>query len=154
MSIKLVEMNNDEFLEYSKFSYQNYIDEYMTHSKSTLREAQDKVGFFDIKRTENDLWFLVVFNNTTIGYVWIQVNTIKQDAFYYDVYLNKDHRGKGHGRSLMNQTQSLLIQKNIKSLRLSVFQDNLSAKKLYDSLGYHVVMTNDDANTFRMQLDL
>jgi ribosomal protein S18 acetylase RimI-like enzyme len=154
MNFELIQMNQAQFMEYSQFSYRNYIDECMLYSNQGREELEEKLGNGVIKRTQNDLWYLVKANEVIIGYIWIQITPEKNDAFYYDVYLNSDARGKGHGRKLMESTQEILVKRGIKVLRLSVFQSNIVARKLYESLGYYIVKENHEGGTYRMQKDL
>lgn len=152
--VKLYEMTENEFSTYSKFSYENYIKDYASHANISIENAIKKTGYGDIKRTKNDLWYLAKDDEVIIGYFWIQIYPDKKDSFGYDIYLDKAHRGKGHGRKIMELGKELLSMRGISKLRISVFKDNLIAKSLYDSLGFYIVETNEYAQTFRMQVDI
>ena len=153
MTLHLYEMTDQEFSKYSKFSYENYIEDYALHAGISISEARQKTGSSDIKRTKNDLWYLAKVDQEIIGYICIQIYPEKNDSFGYDIFLNENQRGKGYGRKIMEAGKKILSAQGIFKLRISVFKDNLIAKSLYDSLGFYVVETNEEAQTFRMQLN-
>lgn len=147
-------MTEVEFSQYSKFSYEKYVEDYASHANISIEEAKEKTGNGNIKRTEDDLWYLAKVDDLPVGYFWIQIYPAKNDSFGYDIFLDEKQRGKGYGREMMNQGKKLLLNKGISKLRISVFKDNLIAKSLYDSLGFYLVETNEKAQTYRMQIDL
>jgi ribosomal protein S18 acetylase RimI-like enzyme len=154
MKVQLQKMTESEFSHYSTFSYENYVSDYAIHANISIEKAKEKTGNGDIKRTKNDLWYLAKVDEQIIGFFWIQIYPDKNDSFGYDIFLDETYRGKGHGRQVMEQGKELLSAHRISKLRVSVFKDNLIAKSLYDSLGFYVVETNEQAQTFRMQIDL
>lgn len=53
-----------------------------------------------------------------------------------DLFVTEDARGQGAGKALMNAAKELAISTNAKGLALETANDNLTAQKLYESLGY------------------
>ncbi|MFF2851327.1 GNAT family N-acetyltransferase [Streptomyces sp. NPDC058001] len=69
-----------------------------------------------------------------VGTLWVAVRD--DDAYVYDVEVAEQHRGKGHGRSLMLLAEREALTAGRTTLGLTVFADNIPARRLYDSLGY------------------
>lgn len=75
-----------------------------------------------------------------MGCVWLgesidQRNGQKQ-AYVFLLYVDKAHRRKGLGSALMAHAQQWAKQQGYRQMSLQVFEDNLSALKLYEKLGY------------------
>jgi ribosomal protein S18 acetylase RimI-like enzyme len=57
-------------------------------------------------------------------------------GWVYYVATDPDHRGKGHGRSIMNAVEDWLRQSGIEKLQLMVRPDNAGVQAFYQSIGY------------------
>ncbi|GGZ62476.1 N-acetyltransferase [Streptomyces inusitatus] len=57
-------------------------------------------------------------------------------AYVYDVEVPEEHRGRGHGRSLLLLAERLALETGARLLGLHVFADNAPALGLYTSLGH------------------
>lgn len=69
-----------------------------------------------------------------MGVLWLALRD--GQPFVYDVEVDADQRGHGHGRALMllAEIQAHALGKH--TLGLNVFADNTPAERLYESLGY------------------
>jgi hypothetical protein len=54
----------------------------------------------------------------------------------YYVAVDPDHRGKGHGRAIMNAAEDWLRQAGVVKLQLMVRSDNTKVQAFYVSIGY------------------
>lgn len=78
---------------------------------------------------------------TVLG--WITVGTAKDPfsgvdtGFLYELFVCKEHRGRGLGRALMERGIQELREQGHQEIRLNVFAGN-PAQKLYESLGFQV----------------
>lgn len=78
-----------------------------------------------------------------LGSLWV---ALRQDrypdgrplAWVMLVEVAPEHRGRGHGRTLMRLAERECLAAGVHDLGLNVFSDNGSAIALYDSLGYRV----------------
>lgn len=59
-------------------------------------------------------------------------------ASILSVVLDKDYRGNGLGRLLMQETQGMLVDHGIFTTQLNYDANNKAAEKLYETLGYEV----------------
>ena len=57
-------------------------------------------------------------------------------GWVYYVATDPEHRGKGHGRAIMNATEDWLRQAGIEKLQLMVRPDNTKVQAFYQSIGY------------------
>ncbi|WP_338694505.1 GNAT family N-acetyltransferase [Streptomyces sp. Q6] len=69
-----------------------------------------------------------------VGTLWVAQRS--DGAYVYDVEVAPDHRGQGHGRSLMLLAEADALAGGATRLGLNVFADNVPAQRLYESLGY------------------
>jgi ribosomal protein S18 acetylase RimI-like enzyme len=57
-------------------------------------------------------------------------------GWVYYVAIDPEHRGKGHGREIMNAAEEWLRLRGIEKLMLLVRSDNTKVQAFYESLGY------------------
>ncbi|WP_055526144.1 GNAT family N-acetyltransferase [Streptomyces graminilatus] len=74
---------------------------------------------------------------TRVGTLW--TGTLDGLGFVYDVETEEEHRGKGHGRSLMLLAEAQSIEGGRSEISLNVFAGNTPAERLYESLGYETL---------------
>lgn len=75
-----------------------------------------------------------------VGVVWAALLDPPQaeaDAYVYVVSVREEHRGRGHGRTLMLAAERECLAAGAHRLGLHVFAGNTPALRLYESLGYH-----------------
>ncbi|MFD7239147.1 GNAT family N-acetyltransferase [Streptomyces syringium] len=89
--------------------------------------------------TPGALLSVLTHHGTTVGILWLAVREGGPDepgAFVYDVETVEEHRGRGHGRSLMLLAETQSLAAGARLLGLNVFANNTPALRLYESLGY------------------
>lgn len=69
-----------------------------------------------------------------VGTLWLAQRP--EGAFVFDVEVAAEHRGRGHGRSLMLLAEADSIAADATRIGLNVFAHNTAALSLYVSLGY------------------
>jgi ribosomal protein S18 acetylase RimI-like enzyme len=69
---------------------------------------------------------------------FINFSTFKAKPFIniHDVVIDKQHRGKGFGKNLLNKIESIAIERNYCKITLEVREDNYTAQSLYYDLGF------------------
>ena len=68
----------------------------------------------------------------------------------YDLYVDKNHRGEGIGRALMNQASKHAKDNDFKRLELSTAITNVIGQSLYESLNYQ---RDEDFYHYALELD-
>ncbi|QDQ10489.1 GNAT family N-acetyltransferase [Streptomyces spectabilis] len=69
-----------------------------------------------------------------VGALWLAERG--DETFVYDVEVREEHRGRGHGRSLMLLAEGQCLAAGRTRIGLNVFAGNTPALRLYESLGY------------------
>ncbi|MFB8248475.1 GNAT family N-acetyltransferase [Streptomyces sp. NPDC055952] len=75
---------------------------------------------------------------TPVGTLWLALR--EDSAFVYDVEADAAHRGRGHGRTLLQLAEAQTITEGRHTLGLNVFTGNTPAERLYASLGYETTL--------------
>ncbi|MFG3285701.1 GNAT family N-acetyltransferase [Streptomyces sp. NPDC048111] len=73
---------------------------------------------------------------SAVGHLWVALREPRDGAYVYDVEVAEEHRGRGHGRSLMLLAERVAVAGGRDTLGLHVFAGNTPALRLYESLGY------------------
>ncbi|MFC8132435.1 GNAT family N-acetyltransferase [Streptomyces sp. NPDC057302] len=81
---------------------------------------------------------VLTHEGTKVGTLWLALRD--GDAFVFDVEVDEEHRGRGHGRSLMLLAETQARAVGLRRIGLNVFAGNTPALRLYESLGYEPVM--------------
>jgi GNAT superfamily N-acetyltransferase len=86
----------------------------------------------------------VIGDDGVVGTIWLgrPLNGSRETWFVFDVEIDKEFRGKGFGRAAMEAAEDWTRERNGTRLGLNVFGPNLTARSLYDSLGYEVMSTS------------
>ncbi|WP_329279357.1 GNAT family N-acetyltransferase [Streptomyces sp. NBC_01451] len=74
---------------------------------------------------------------TRVGTLWL--GSREGLGFVYKVETDEEHRGRGHGRTLMLLAEAQSIAAGRPAVSLNVFAGNTPAERLYESLGYETV---------------
>ena len=86
----------------------------------------------------------VIDDEEVVGTLWMG-RPFSGDAdtwFIFDIEIAKDARGRGFGRSAMEAAEAWTRERGGTRVALNVFGPNLTARSLYDSLGYEVLATS------------
>jgi ribosomal protein S18 acetylase RimI-like enzyme len=86
----------------------------------------------------------VVTEETTVGTLWMgrPFSGEGDTWFVFDIEISKDSRGRGFGRAAMEAAEEWTRERGGTRVALNVFGPNLTARSLYDSLGYEVLATS------------
>ena len=86
----------------------------------------------------------VVAEEENVGTLWMG-RPFSGDGvtwFIFDIEIAKDMRGRGFGRAAMEAAEEWTRERGGTRVALNVFGPNLTARALYDSLGYEVLATS------------
>lgn len=82
-----------------------------------------------------------------VGHLWVRHHHAAGRSYVYDVEVDEQHRGRGHGRSAMLVAELLARRAGDTTLGLHVFGWNTVARTLYRSLGYDLRSSTYDLLT-------
>jgi ribosomal protein S18 acetylase RimI-like enzyme len=95
--------------------------------------------------TKNHFFYAVIdpegslINTPLSGWLWVGIEgrtPTNRYLYIWDVYLDPELRGKGHGKRVMKFAEEKAVQLGLPKVRLNVFGHNLVARSLYEKLGY------------------
>ncbi len=120
---------------------ENLIDAGESEERARRNVEQNKERLFkDGLPVEGQYIFDVRVDGCAVGFLWLgRQDGAETDWFVYDIVIDAEHRGRGIGRSAMLAGENHVKALGATSLALNVFGPNVAARKLYESLGFHVV---------------
>jgi ribosomal protein S18 acetylase RimI-like enzyme len=144
--IELRELLPEEIAPYFEKLWIDYRDELESAGYSASYAAESvennkRMIFTDGKLNPGNLIFYAFEHNQKIGKLWLMraEREGKVDWSIYDVETFPEFRGKGLGKSIMLEAENYIKSNGGESVSLSVFGNNLVARKLYESLGYETI---------------
>jgi len=96
------------------------------------------------KPAEGQYVMNVISDEAIVGTLWMG-RPFSADAdtwFIFDIEISKDVRGRGFGRAAMEAAEEWTREHGGTRVALNVFGPNLTARSLYDSLGYEALTTS------------
>ncbi len=108
-------------------------------------EQEKKIHYYDIGKfitSETSEVFVAVSNTEIIGsgYGLVKKNDSKFNHEFHGyvgfIYVVKEYRGQGISQLILTEVFNWFKSKNIKETRLQVYQDNPSAIKAYEKVGF------------------
>ena len=141
--VSLVLMNSQEIDEYFDKTWQEYFQELIaagtSEAEAKLDIERNKATMFESgKLKENHRVFNVVQEDSNVGILWLGERT-DREWFIYDISVSSEFRGQGLGKATMQAAEDYVRNQNGTEIGLSVFGNNLVARKLYESLDYQTV---------------
>ncbi|WP_329127608.1 GNAT family N-acetyltransferase [Streptomyces sp. NBC_01465] len=134
-------MTEDEFLAWKVedlVSYaQTWMDRGVAEPQARAKAEADHRRFLpDGLATAGVSIKVLVSEGEAVGHVWSGASPDRTGHFVYDVVVDEQHRGRGHGRTLMLIAEHEALAAGTNRLGLNVFAGNTPAIRLYESLGY------------------
>lgn len=80
--------------------------------------------------------YSIIDGSTKVGVLWVEVK--EQKAFIYEFVIDEALRGKGYGKQALAAMDEELKSKNVESVGLHVFGDNIAAQELYRKAGFQI----------------
>ncbi len=84
---------------------------------------------------ENIIILAYYINKIIVGYILIR-RTSNNTCLLDGLYVEKEYRNKGIGKSLLTEAISRIKNMNIKYIDINVMYNNIIAKHIYEKLGF------------------
>jgi L-amino acid N-acyltransferase YncA len=124
--------------------YNQGIEDRIATLETRLRDAEEMKGWLN---TRGDRYKVVVIEDYE-GIVrgWASINVFNSRCCYsgvgdLSIYVERNMRGKGLGKQILNYLIEIAKNQNFNKLVLSTFESNDIGKKLYKSAGFREVGT-------------
>ncbi|MEV7494878.1 GNAT family N-acetyltransferase [Streptomyces anulatus] len=125
---------------------QGWIDRAVPPEQARLKSEADHAALLpDGLATEGVTFRVLVDGGEAVGHVWVAQRELPPGGpagFVFDVEVREEHRGRGHGRTLMLLAEDVTRAWGADRLGLHVFATNTPALRLYESLGYTTTRYN------------
>lgn len=117
---------------------QRWLDRGLAPAEARDRSAADHDGLLPAGAATADVALRVLeHDGAGVGTIWISLRPkIATGGYVYSVTVAPEHRGRGHGRTLMRAAEGECLAAGLGTLGLHVFAGNEPALRLYESLGY------------------
>ena len=148
--ILIREPDSIEFKKIAKFSFENFVVEMAKSSGKSADELKSYLGSTPDQIYENEIWRVIELSDKQIGFLWVKLNPKDMTAFGYDIYLEPEFRSKGIGRSVMNQLGQEIKNLGYTTVNICVFEENIIARALYESLGFQVVKFDESRKQYHL----
>ncbi|MFE2378373.1 GNAT family N-acetyltransferase [Streptomyces sp. NPDC059398] len=140
-------MSEDEFRVWLADAVAGYartwVERGLTEARARAKsEADHRDNLPDGLATPGAVIDVLVEDGRVVGHVWIagtELGPGGRGAFVFDVEVAEEHRGRGHGRSLMLLAEREALAAGARLIKLNVLTANTPAVRLYASLGYRPV---------------
>ena len=136
----MTEAEYGSWLEESHQGYmRSWVERGVPDAEARAKSERDHAALLpEGLRTPDTFLSVLEHEGTPVGTLWVGVRD--GSAFVYDVETRADHRGKGHGRTLMLVAEVQAIVAGHRGIGLNVFAGNTPAERLYESLGYETTL--------------
>lgn len=146
--IRLSPMSETEFAEYCERDVIRFAEENVKagywHPAEALdksREAHQRLLPNGLK-TKNQIFFKIEEGKTGcwVGTLWLSTDfgAAQPTGFIYDIIIEEPYRHKGYGKLAMSALEGKARELGLHRLALHVFAHNITARGLYEALGYKV----------------
>ncbi|MEU9102669.1 GNAT family N-acetyltransferase [Streptomyces sp. NPDC048361] len=135
-------MNADEFERWRAAAVEGYASSWIERGMPeavarTKSEDEHRALLPDGAATAGTHLLLLEDRGSEVGTLWVsRAPAPDEGAYVYDVHVAEEHRGRGHGRSLLLLAERVALADGMDSIALHVFAANTPALRLYESLGY------------------
>lgn len=132
-------MTEAEYGPWLEKSHEDYMRSWaergVPEAEARVKSERDHAALLpDGLRTSDASLSVLEHEGVPVGTLWVASRD--GGAYVFDVETDADHRGKGHGRTLMLLAEAQAIAAGYRSIGLNVFAGNTPAERLYESLGY------------------
>ena len=81
--------------------------------------------------------FVTAEADAVVGRAWVALQQgARAGAWIFDIEIDAEHRGRGHGRALLEAVEQLARERGAHAIGLNVFARNEVASNLYRKAGY------------------
>ena len=153
--MRLEPKSADEVARYLDASWRNYAREVATELGIPLEEAlartrRQRAAILPDGAATPGHEFLDLVEETPVGSLWIGEH--EGDLYVFDIVVDESARGRGHGTAALRLVEELARARGADAVALSVFAHNSGAIRLYERLGYEVVIKDKGGQRMRKPL--
>jgi ribosomal protein S18 acetylase RimI-like enzyme len=95
------------------------------------------------------LMLLADLNGFPIGHIFVHLKFRQNHAYFYSFRVMDVFQRRGIGSWLLNQAEQAVMERGIYQAMIAVAKDNLSARRLYERMGYQVYADDEGDWSYR-----
>lgn len=149
-------VNSEDVVFFDKLEFESFLTTIKNADQYTEEELQLKYKEFDendpvdINEPEHQIFIIENDEKVKAGLIWIA----KREPFWrfeeklvwiYNLHLLQEFRGQGLARILMLKAEEWAKKEGFKIIALHVIDNNVAARRLYESLDYVLVATHNES---------
>lgn len=142
MSITFRQFNQDEYINYRKWSIKEYSDD-LIKSGAVAKDKAYQIASGEFAsllpqgmETANNYFFIIVNEqNEDIGMIWYVMDK-PEEVFISDLMITEKNRKRGYGKQALFLLEQMVMSLGIKKISFHVLDSNTAAIALYRSVGY------------------
>lgn len=111
---------------------------------NNIKSKYEVKNWFENVFNENyNAIFIAKDNEKIIGYIYIQITSFElgpmqnKEALIDGLFVESEYRGRGISKILMQSAEKWAKEMGVKFIYVNVLENNIKAKKLYESTGYN-----------------
>jgi GNAT superfamily N-acetyltransferase len=146
--LELVDKTEEELAHWVPAMIASYAEERIKAGESreaawTVSAEQFGTLLPDSKPIDGQFVMNLMVDGECVGVLWMgrPLNDEADTWFVFYVEIDEPHRGHGLGRAAMLAAEAWALDRDGRRIALNVFGPNVTARSLYDSLGYGVRAT-------------
>lgn len=134
----LQEINEENFYSVINLQVQEDQKEFVASNARSLAECY-------LYRNENDIFpFAIIYNETVVGFILTYTDDESKSVTIWRIMIDKKYQHNGYGKRAMVEVEKMFAKsKKYELIYTSYRKNNLSAKGLYQKLGYLEDRIND-----------
>jgi Acetyltransferases len=160
MSLTLKECSSEQLTQLKELSYLTYTDTFGPFNSEENMQAYLTSAYNDEKlltelAAADSIFYFLYQEETLVGYIKLnwndaQTESITENALEIErLYVHPQHKRKGFGRFLMEQSLAIAAAKGKAHVWLGVWEHNEPAKAFYKEMGFrrqgqHIFVMGDD----------
>jgi len=146
VAVRLVRMTGEQFEDYRTTADAQYAADLVRSGTLSEVEARAKAAeeaarlLPDGLATEGHHFWTAYDGDLEVGMLWLQLTPTPTGltAFGYDFLVHPQWRGRGYGRAILVAAEQACCDLGVAAVGLTVSGPNLSARHLYEELGFEV----------------
>ncbi|HOD92756.1 MAG TPA: GNAT family N-acetyltransferase [Clostridia bacterium] len=153
-TVKLHNMQIDEFDKFSKWSINDYAEELLLAKQSSSKEKAlqkaenefNEILPYGLETKDNYLMMIVNESDEDVGVIWYLING--NMVFICDFVIFEKYRRCKYGYMTLEQLEIIAIKDDKESIMLHVFSYNTPAIGLYKKFGFIIVQEKDNGSIY------
>ena len=134
---KIRNMKEDDIEIIYKNLHLDFVNKYFKNNKEKKKIHDNHNEWYKTHISSFD-YLIYIFEDEEANFVAMTSYEILEDTAKINIYLNKDYRNKGYSQEILAESIDKFLNdnKNIKTLKAYILEENLASKKIFENLSF------------------